>query len=66
MMVLPSESYNGQSLGSSNSTRHISITNTCHGSPNLIGVLECQQNKNRKHIIQVQNLVKTYELLAGL
>lgn len=52
MTVLPSESYNGQSLGSSNSTRHISITNTCHDSPNLIGVLEYQQSKNRKHIIQ--------------
>ena len=53
MMVLPSESYNGQSLGSSNSTRHISIKNTCHDSPNLIGVREYQQsNKNREHIIQ--------------
>jgi hypothetical protein len=51
MTVLPSESYNGQSLGSSKSTRHISIANTCHDSPNLIGVREYQQSTNRKHII---------------
>jgi len=54
MTVLTSESYNGQSLGSSNSTLNISITNTCYDSPNLIGVLEDQQSNNRKHIIQWQ------------
>jgi len=55
MTVLPSESYNGQSLGSSNSTRHISIINTCHDSPNLIGMWEYKQSKIRKHIIQWQD-----------
>jgi hypothetical protein len=54
MTVLPSERNNEQSPASSNSTRHIAITNTCHDSPNLTGVWEDQKSKNRKHVSQWQ------------